>query len=69
MSDLGDELGVTARYVTSLVDGLEKEGLVRRVPHPTDRRATIIESTPKGGDLGVMMLGPHQEASPGSLTA
>ena len=62
MSDLGDELGVTARYVTSLVDGLEMEGLVRRVPHPTDRRATIIESTPKGGDLGVLMSGPHQEA-------
>ena len=28
MSDLGDELVVTARYVTSLVNELEKEGLV-----------------------------------------
>ena len=62
MSGLGEELGVSARYVTSLVDGLEQEGLVRRVPHPTDRRATIIEATPKGGDLGVLMSGPHQDA-------
>jgi DNA-binding MarR family transcriptional regulator len=48
MSDLGDELGVTARNVTTLVDGLEAEGLVRRAPHPTDRRATVIELTKQG---------------------
>ena len=48
MSGLGDELGVTPRNVTALVDGLEEEGLVRRSPHPTDRRATIIEMTPHG---------------------
>jgi DNA-binding MarR family transcriptional regulator len=31
-----------------LVDGLEEEGLVRRKPHPTDRRATVIEMTGRG---------------------
>jgi DNA-binding MarR family transcriptional regulator len=45
MSAIKDRLGVTARNVTQLVDGLESEGLVRRTPHPTDRRATIIELT------------------------
>src|ERR1700683_4595794 len=46
MTNLGDQLGVTARNVTALVDALESEGLVRRTPHPTDRRATVIELTP-----------------------
>ncbi|HEY6582164.1 MAG TPA: MarR family transcriptional regulator, partial [Rubrobacter sp.] len=34
--------------VTALVDALEEEGLVRRKPHPTDRRATVIEMTDRG---------------------
>ena len=50
MSDLGEELGVTPRNVTKLVDELEAEGLVRRLPHPSDRRATLIELTEKGGE-------------------
>ena len=48
MSDLGEELGVTPRNVTKLVDELEAEGLVRRLPHPSDRRATLIELTARG---------------------
>src|SRR5690554_6147559 len=40
MSGLGDDLGITPRYVTILIDNLEQEGLVRRRPHPKDRRAT-----------------------------
>lgn len=48
MSGLSGELGVTPRNVTALVDALEEEGLVRRRPHPTDRRATVIEMTPQG---------------------
>lgn len=45
MSVIKDRLGVTARNVTQLVDALEAEGLVRRTPHPKDRRATIVELT------------------------
>lgn len=55
MSELSNELGVTARNVTALVDGLEGEGLVRRVPHATDRRATVIELTPAGAKHGLEM--------------
>jgi DNA-binding MarR family transcriptional regulator len=47
MSDLGDELGVTPRNITTLVDALEEDGLVTRRPHPTDRRVTLIELTPR----------------------
>jgi DNA-binding MarR family transcriptional regulator len=48
MSALRDRLGVSARNITVLVDGLEKERLARRAPHSTDRRATLIELTDKG---------------------
>jgi DNA-binding MarR family transcriptional regulator len=48
MSSISDELGVTRRNITALVDALEVEGLVRRKPHPTDRRATVIEMTRQG---------------------
>ncbi len=47
MSGLKDELGVTATNVTALVDVLEKDGMVERKSHPTDRRATMIKLTVK----------------------
>jgi DNA-binding MarR family transcriptional regulator len=50
MCDLSQELGVTARNVTTLVDALEEEKLVRRTPHATDRRATIVELTTRGAE-------------------
>ena len=62
MSDLGMELGVTPRNVTKLVDALEEEGLVRRRAHPTDRRATIIELTPKGKEQSAAVFDKHIEA-------
>ena len=34
--------------VTSTVDTLQRLGFVRRVPHPSDRRATLARITPKG---------------------
>jgi DNA-binding MarR family transcriptional regulator len=45
MADLADELDTTPRNVTAIVDGLEAEGLVRRTPHATDRRVTLVELT------------------------
>lgn len=48
MGDLATALGVTARNVTTIVDGLEREGLLARRPHPTDRRAILLELTEKG---------------------
>jgi DNA-binding MarR family transcriptional regulator len=62
MSDISDDLGVTRRNVTALVDALEDEELVRRMPHPTDRRATIIELTPRGVETTASMYNGHREA-------
>ena len=62
MSSLSVVLGVTPRNVTALVDALEDEGLVRRRPHPTDRRATVIELTDRGVETTVGMYDEHREA-------
>lgn len=55
MRDLSDMLGVAARTATALVDALEREGLVVRLPHPTDRRAHLLALTDAGRTC-------HQEA-------
>jgi DNA-binding MarR family transcriptional regulator len=45
---LSDALRCTPRNVTGLVDALETARLVRREPHPTDRRATLVTLTDEG---------------------
>jgi len=50
MSELSEQLGVSPRNVTALVDALERDSLVQRHPHPTDRRATLVELTPGGAE-------------------
>ena len=45
MSSLKEKLNVSATNITTLVDALEKEGIVQRHPHPNDRRATLIVLT------------------------
>ena len=51
MGELADMLGIDRPNATSVVDDLESRGLVRRVPHPTDRRAKLVETTKKGRAL------------------
>ncbi|WP_309094684.1 MarR family transcriptional regulator [Streptomyces sp.] len=48
MADLAERLEVVPRAVTSLVDGLEASGKVRRVPDPANRRVIRIELTDDG---------------------
>ncbi|MEU4348885.1 MarR family transcriptional regulator [Streptomyces sp. NPDC023838] len=48
MADLAARLEVVPRAVTTLVDGLEESGNVRRVPDPTNRRVVRIELTDAG---------------------
>ncbi len=48
MRDLAEELAVTPRNITTIVDGLEREGLLARHPDPHDRRAIWLELTPVG---------------------
>jgi MarR family transcriptional regulator, 2-MHQ and catechol-resistance regulon repressor len=45
-SVIADRLLITTGSVTSLLDNLEKRGLIRRLPHPQDRRKLLIDITP-----------------------
>jgi DNA-binding MarR family transcriptional regulator len=59
MRTLADGLGLSARNVTAVADALEADGLVRRVAHPTDRRATILELTDAGFAAADASLAPR----------
>ncbi|MEU3457493.1 MarR family transcriptional regulator [Micromonospora sp. NPDC006766] len=51
MTKIGNRLQVHPTSVTNAVDRLESAGLVRRTPHPTDRRTTLVQLLPKGREL------------------
>jgi DNA-binding MarR family transcriptional regulator len=48
---LSKELNVTSANMTYMIDGLENDGLVRRVASENDRRSTFVELTPDGESL------------------
>ncbi len=48
LGKIGARLQVHPASVTNLIDGLERDGLVVREPHPSDRRTTLARVTPEG---------------------
>jgi DNA-binding MarR family transcriptional regulator len=61
MGELSSRLMVTGGNVTALVDALQRDGLVRRGPHPKDRRSQVIRLTAKGRRSFAEMIPPHEE--------
>ena len=74
MRVMGERLQLHPTSVTNIVDRLQADDLVRRTPHPTDRRATLVEITASGTalleaatksvtsiDFGISGLTPEQE--------
>jgi DNA-binding MarR family transcriptional regulator len=51
MGELAATLGIDRPYMTIVVDDLERQGLVQRKPHPTDRRAKLVETTARGKEM------------------
>jgi len=51
IGELATLVGVDAPNMTAVIDDLESQGLVRRQPHPTDRRAKLVVATPRGHEL------------------
>jgi DNA-binding MarR family transcriptional regulator len=51
LGKMGDRLMVHATSVTNTVDALERQGLITRVPHPTDRRTTRARITDAGREM------------------
>jgi DNA-binding MarR family transcriptional regulator len=50
MGKIGARLQVHRTSVTNLIDGLEREGLVSRAPHESDRRTVLASITSEGRD-------------------
>lgn len=67
--DLARLCDVTPRNITGLVDGLEESGHVRRTPHPTDRRAVIVELTESATKTMAQMQREHAELNETLLSA
>jgi DNA-binding MarR family transcriptional regulator len=49
--EIRERLLVSGPTVTGLVDSLERQGLVARMPHPGDRRRLLVAVTEKGRRL------------------
>ncbi len=65
MRDLADHWGCDASYVTSLVDGLEQQGLAERRPHATDRRVKTVALTARGAEAKAKVLDVMSEPPSG----
>jgi DNA-binding MarR family transcriptional regulator len=46
--EIAERAIIAAASTTSVLDTLERRGLVERRPHPTDRRKLLIDLTPEG---------------------
>ncbi|HEY9626270.1 MAG TPA: MarR family transcriptional regulator [Coleofasciculaceae cyanobacterium] len=58
-SECADRAGVTRATVTGLLDGLERDGWVKRKPIPGDRRMLRVELTKVGRQRLTEMLPDH----------
>jgi DNA-binding MarR family transcriptional regulator len=67
MKGISDRLFVTPANITGIIDRLESKGLLKRTAHHGDRRATIIELTPKGAAVQERVSSKYMEFIQNSL--
>ena len=53
LGKMGQRLMIHPTSVTNIINRLEQQGLVRRVPHPSDGRTTLAELTTEGRQLAM----------------
>jgi DNA-binding MarR family transcriptional regulator len=53
---IAERLLVSSASTTSLLDTLEKRGLIERTPHPSDRRKTLVHLSDEARDIVDEML-------------
>jgi DNA-binding MarR family transcriptional regulator len=58
-SDIADSIGVSRATITGLLDGLEREGLLKRVDDREDRRRITVTLTANGRKLLERILPDH----------
>ncbi len=62
LGKIGERLMVHPTSVTNIIDRLEADGFVRRVPHETDRRTTLAEITRTGRSVARKATGVLNKA-------
>jgi DNA-binding MarR family transcriptional regulator len=60
MTELSRYLMVSNGNVTGIIDRLAADGMVVRLPHEDDRRATFVRLTPKGARQFATMAKAHE---------
>ena len=60
MSQLSGVLRVSNGNVTGIVDRLEEDGFLNRVPVPGDRRASLVRLTPNGREEFARQAAAHE---------
>ena len=63
LREIAERLRIAPRSATEVIDGLEERGLVQRVPHPKDRRATLVVITETGRRLHEQLQAERQRSS------
>lgn len=58
-SELADKAGVTRGTITGLIDGLERDGMIERKVHSSDRRMITIHLTERSSELIDQFLPEH----------
>ncbi|MGC5247619.1 MarR family winged helix-turn-helix transcriptional regulator [Gordonia sp. DT219] len=48
VNEIAAHLGITKQSAATIIEALEADGYVSRRPHPTDRRARLVELTDRG---------------------
>jgi MarR family 2-MHQ and catechol resistance regulon transcriptional repressor len=62
VNQIGRRIQLTSGSITTAVDRMEARGLVKRSTDPDDRRASVVDLTPKGKALIVEAFREHQAA-------
>lgn len=62
--ELAERMSCEPSNATFVIDKLEKQGLIERRPHPTDRRAKRLVLTPEGTGLRERLIEALIEESP-----
>lgn len=60
--EVAEQLRHAPRTLTDAFDALERDGLVRREPHPQDRRALLVHLTEQGRQALEQAQVPRQQA-------
>src|SRR5699024_9845390 len=63
LREIAERLRIAPRSATEVIDGLEERELVKRVPHPKDRRARLVVITEEGRALHKELRAQRQRSS------